>query len=76
MTDNSLEKVEAPKEEKKEGRKKQLKEDLRFIVVFIFFFSLFRFFVYDWYIVPSSSMVPTLLIGDMPFVEKFAYGFS
>ncbi|MDR1236092.1 MAG: signal peptidase I, partial [Holosporaceae bacterium] len=39
-------------------------------------FSLFRFFVYDWYIVPSSSMVPTLLIGDMPFVEKFAYGFS
>jgi signal peptidase I len=60
----------------KEDKKKNLKEDLRFMVVFVFFFSLFRFFLYDWYIVPSSSMVPTLLIGDMPFVEKFTYGFS
>ncbi|MDR0555716.1 MAG: signal peptidase I [Holosporaceae bacterium] len=55
--------------------REQLKNDLRFIAVFAFFFCLFRFFVYDWYIVPSSSMVPTLLIGDMPFVEKFTYGF-
>ncbi|MDR1361969.1 MAG: signal peptidase I [Holosporaceae bacterium] len=39
-------------------------------------FLLFRFFVYDYYIVPSSSMVPTLLIGDMPLVEKWAYGYS
>ncbi|MDR1375400.1 MAG: signal peptidase I [Holosporaceae bacterium] len=54
----------------------QFKEDLRFIVVFIFFFSIFRFFVFDWYIVPSSSMVPTLLIGDMPLVEKWTYGYS
>lgn len=46
------------------------------MIVFVFFFSLFRFFVFDWYIVPSSSMVPTLLIGDMPLVEKWAYGFS
>jgi signal peptidase I len=55
---------------------KKFKEDLRFIVIFVFFFSMFRFFLYDWYIVPSSSMVPGLLIGDMPFVEKFTYGFS
>ncbi|MDR2723844.1 MAG: signal peptidase I [Holosporaceae bacterium] len=61
---------------KKLEKKKKFKEDLRFIAVFVFFFSLLRFFVYDWYIVPSCSMVPTLLIGDMPFVEKFAYGFS
>ncbi|MDR1551427.1 MAG: signal peptidase I [Holosporaceae bacterium] len=52
------------------------KEEIKFILVFVFFFSLFRFFVFDWYIVPSSSMVPTLLVGDMPFVEKFRYGFS
>ncbi|MDR2645643.1 MAG: signal peptidase I [Holosporaceae bacterium] len=63
-------------EDKKLNKKKQLKEDLRFMVLFVSFFSLFRFFVFDWYIVPSSSMVPTLLIGDMPFVEKYAYGFS
>ncbi|MDR0581187.1 MAG: signal peptidase I [Holosporaceae bacterium] len=63
-------------EDKKLNKKKQQKEDLRFMVLFVLFFSLFRFFVFDWYIVPSSSMVPTLLIGDMPFVEKYAYGFS
>lgn len=57
-------------------KKEKFKEDVRFIVIFVFFFSLFRFFAYDWYIVPSSSMVPTLLIGDMPFVEKWTYGFS
>lgn len=55
---------------------KKFREDARFIAIFLVVFSLFRFFLYDWYIVPSSSMVPTLLIGDMPFVEKFAYGFS
>ncbi|MDR2107154.1 MAG: signal peptidase I [Holosporaceae bacterium] len=65
-----------PTAENQKSSKQQLKEDLRFIVIFVFFFSLFRFFVYDWYIVPSSSMVPGLLIGDMPFVEKFTYGFS
>ena len=59
-----------------EEKKKAFREDCKFIAAFIVIFSLFRFFVYDWYIVPSSSMVPTLLIGDMPFVEKFAYGFS
>jgi signal peptidase I len=70
--------IKKKKLDKKEHPKKDtnFKDDLRFIVVFVFFFSLFRFFVYDWYIVPSSSMVPTLLIGDMPFVEKFAFGFS
>jgi signal peptidase I len=64
------------KENDSQDKKKAFKKDLRFIVVFIFFFSLFRFFIFDWYIVPSSSMVPTLLIGDMPFVEKYQYGFS
>ncbi|MBQ7673104.1 MAG: signal peptidase I [Alphaproteobacteria bacterium] len=53
-----------------------LKEDLRFIAIFISIFALFRFFVYDYYIIPSSSMVPSLLIGDMPLVEKWTYGYS
>ncbi|MDR0677636.1 MAG: signal peptidase I [Holosporaceae bacterium] len=68
--------ISSPEEKVKPSKREQLKSDLKFIVVFAFFFSLFRFFVFDWYIVPSSSMVPTLLIGDMPFVEKFTYGFS
>lgn len=52
------------------------KDDLKFIIVFLFFFAMFRFFVYDYYIIPSSSMVPSLLIGDMPLVEKWRYGYS
>lgn len=60
-----------------EGKKKEsFRDDLRFVVVFVTIFALFRFFVYDYYIIPSSSMVPSLLIGDMPLVEKWAYGYS
>jgi signal peptidase I len=55
---------------------RSLSSDTRFVIVFITTFCLARFFVYDYYIVPSSSMVPTLLIGDMPLVEKWAYGYS
>lgn len=59
-----------------EEKREKFKSDLKFCAWFTVIFLLFRFFVYDWYIVPSCSMVPTLLIGDMPFVEKFAYGIS
>lgn len=56
--------------------KESFSDDLKFIAVFVAIFALFRFFVYDYYIIPSSSMVPSLLIGDMPVVEKWAYGYS
>lgn len=74
---DSLEKMFSKKEELTEEEKKaKFKSDLKFCAWFTVIFLIFRFFVYDWYIVPSCSMVPTLLIGDMPFVEKFAYGIS
>ncbi|GHU19961.1 hypothetical protein FACS189472_10500 [Alphaproteobacteria bacterium] len=53
-----------------------LKEDLRFLCIFLSIFVFVRFFVYDYFIIPSSSMYPTLLIGDMPLVEKWQYGYS
>lgn len=59
-----------------EGKNSSLKDDIRFITIFVVVFSIFRFFIYDYFIIPSSSMVPTLLIGDMPLVEKWAYGYS
>lgn len=60
----------------KEKEEPTLKEDIKFIVIFVAIFALFRFFVYDYYIIPSSSMVPSLLIGDMPLTEKWRYGYS
>lgn len=42
------------------------------IVLALVIFS-FRSTVFDWYEIPSGSMLPTLQIGDRVFVKKFAY---
>ncbi len=52
----------------------------KFVVFFnswpgtILFVLLFLFFVAQNFIIPSGSMVRTLLVGDMLFVKKFVYG--
>lgn len=68
--------LEDEKEMTPEEKKAKFRSDLKFCAWFTVIFLGFRFFIYDWYIVPSCSMVPTLMVGDMPFVEKFRYGIS
>lgn len=41
------------------------------VIALVFFL---RSFLYEPFKIPSSSMVPTLLIGDLILVNKFAYG--
>lgn len=67
ITENKLHNVQ---------QKSKFKEDLRFMFWFVLIFFTFRFFIYDYFIIPSSSMAPTLLVGDMPLVEKWPYGYS
>ncbi len=53
-----------------------LKEITKVILqVAVIVLSIHTFF-YKPFVIPSQSMVPTLLVGDYVFVSKFKYGFS
>lgn len=49
-------------------------EYARVIAVALLIAVLFRTFVASPYKIPSSSMMPTLLVGDYLFVSKYSYG--
>jgi signal peptidase I len=46
------------------------------IFVILLYVVMFREFVAQPFIVPSASMYPTFMIGDLFFATKFNYGFS
>jgi signal peptidase I len=50
------------------------REDVPTLVLAIVVALIVRTFVFQTFYVPSSSMLPTLLIGDHVFVNKFVYG--
>lgn len=52
--------------------KRWLKENRGFLI-FLLCFGLFRTAVADWNPIPSSSMRPTLLEGDVVLVDRLAY---
>jgi signal peptidase I len=46
------------------------------VIAFALVFGVVRPFVLEAFYIPSESMVPTLLVGDRVFVNKFVYRFS
>jgi len=50
-------------------------ETLRTIVIAVLIAVGVRTFAYEPFNIPSSSMEPTLLVGDYLFVSKLSYGF-
>ncbi|MDR3448431.1 MAG: signal peptidase I [Alphaproteobacteria bacterium] len=52
------------------------KETLRTILSALIIAMVIRTFAFEPFNIPSSSMVPTLLVGDYLFVSKFAYGYG
>lgn len=55
--------------------KNWLKEN-RVFVVFLLCFGFFRLAIADWNPIPSGSMRPTLLEGDVVLVNRLAYDFK
>jgi signal peptidase I len=55
---------------------KQWLTDNRGFLVFLLCFAFFRSAVADWNPIPSGSMRPTLLEGDVVLVDRLAYDFK
>src|SRR5512136_1520211 len=56
------------------GKKKFIKEYIEPIVIAVLIALFIRAFIVQAFKIPSSSMEPTLLVGDHLLVSKFIYG--
>lgn len=61
---------------KKEDQKETIGEVARSGLIAILLALIVRTFLFEPFNIPSSSMVPNLLIGDYLFISKYSYGYS
>lgn len=62
--------------EKKTNYKDKVKKEIISLAAAFFFIMIFRTFLFQMFVIPTGSMIPTLLVGDYLFVNKFTYGFG
>ena len=56
--------------------KKKIIDNLKTLIYALILALIIRSFLFQPFFIPSSSMEPTLLIGDRLFVSKYSYGYS
>ncbi len=66
--------IERLKEYAQKKTKSKLRENIESILVAVLLALFIRSFIFEPFKIPSGSMIPTLLIGDRIFVDKFSYG--
>jgi signal peptidase I len=56
------------------GKKSWFRETVEIVIVALLLAFAIKIFVFEFYRIPSGSMIPTLLVGDRIIVVKFIYG--
>ncbi|MGG7518868.1 signal peptidase I [Allorhizobium undicola] len=62
--------------DKTEKTQSVLWENIKVIIQALLLAAVIRTLLFQPFTIPSGSMMPTLLVGDYIFVNKFAYGYS